>query len=275
MSNQPMTREQYNQYQQQLQQQQQQQQKMQIIGKRLAYIKAELHQSLNVYSINARIRETLDLMEYYLFGAISDAQPNTIPGTPASAIDDPTKTRVEFTSGPGAVMQHQQRQMEQAPNWTPTPDPFAPQAQRALPAHSFAPAPPVNTGDVQFIPGPPPGTSTGVGNGQKVEFVDSYGRPVDGNGKLIGQEAQPQNPFPPAPPANTPVSNQPPEIRANVQTRPVEAGGHVLPPPPTGFMSSPAAGEIFPGNPAPPPTPGAPTTYEEARQVLPIPVMQE
>lgn len=268
MSNQPMTREQYDQQQLQLRQ------KMSIVQKRFAYIKAELHQSMNIYSLRDRVRELADLMEWYLFGAISDAQPNVIPGTPASAIDDPTKTRVEFTSGPGAAMQHQQRIQEQAPSWAPTVDPFAPQAQRALPTNAFAPAPPINTGDVQFIPGPPPGTSTGVG-GQKVEFVDKYGRPVDGNGQLIDQGQNTSSPFPPpAMPTNNPVSNQPPEIRANVQTRPVEAGGQVLPPPPTGFMSSPAAGEIFPGNPAPPPTPGAPTTFEEARQVLPIPVME-
>lgn len=254
---QQMTREQYDQY----VAHQQRQQALSLITRRMAYIKSELHQSMNIYSLRDRVRELAELVEYALTGQISDAQPNVVPGTPAANIDDPTKTRVEFTSGPGAAMQHQQRNQPQ-PLWQPNVDPFAPQ-QAPLPRQTG----PVNSGDVQFIPGPPPGVSTGVG-GQTVEYVDQYGRQVDSQGRLLNQGVSaPELP-------RNPVSNQPPAIVPSVQSRSVEAGGQVLPPPSSGFMSSPAAGEIFPGNPAPPPVPGAPTTLEEARQVLPIPIAE-
>lgn len=247
------------------------QQTLNLISRRMAYIKSELHQAVNIISLRDRVRELAELIEFALIGRVQDAQPNIVPGIPAHQIDDPSKTRVEFTSGPGAALQHQQRveQQNQGNNWQPVLDPFA-----APPAPPPRQVGPVNSGDVHFIPGPPPGTSTGVG-GQKVEFVDQYGRPVDANGKpIVDQNAAPDLP-------RTPVSNQPQQIGTNMPTRTVEAGGFVHPtvPPtipvtPTGFLSSPAAGEIFPGNPPLPPPPGAPTTLEEARQVLPIPVME-
>lgn len=59
----PMTKEQYD-----------HQQRMAIIQKRFTYIKAELHQSMNIASLRDRVRELTELLEYHLLGSL---QPET------------------------------------------------------------------------------------------------------------------------------------------------------------------------------------------------------
>jgi len=206
-----------------------------------------------------------------------------------NAYEDPTKTRVEFFGGPGS-----QQQPPQQLQGYPDNQPGVPPGYPALPQRT-----PINNGDVQFIPGPPPGTSTGVG-GQVVQYVRADGVVVDVNGVPIG-EAQPapggypvqEPPPPPAPripgadyrggqnvefsggpsrPAvaapGAPVSNNPPQIIATPPTINTEAGSRVAPVP-----GHPNGGNAVlpPYGVAPPPPPGAPTNLEEARSKIPIP----
>jgi len=121
-----------------------QEQRLQHVLPRLAAIRSELYSATYATIVRDRLRETLDLLEFLLTGAVSENQPNQIPGTPASVLDDPTKTRVEFVS-------------------------------------HHVPASPVNSGDVLFTPGPSGSTGhpqdveffQGQASGQRVEFFPS------------------------------------------------------------------------------------------------------
>lgn len=245
------------------QQQMTQQQRAQIVAKRLAYIKSECHQAVHPTVIRDRLRELIETLEWLLIGDVSNAQPNVIPGVPAGVHDDPSKVRVEFVSGPGAVAAAQAA-VAQIPGYAPDPfvTPIAPPAARV----------PVNNGDVQFIPGPPPGAPGAVG-GQTVEY---FGGPGQNGAQRVEFFAGP-GAQPPAPPA--PVTNQPQQIVPNPPTLTTEAGGHVAPipgqRPAPGPQTNGGGHNLFPGFPMPPaPPPGAPRTAEEARAVLPIPIAE-
>jgi hypothetical protein len=225
-----------------------QQQKIAMVMKQLAYVKAELHTAVNPMSLRDRVRDFVDAMEFAIGGFVSDGNPNQIPGTPAALLDDPTKTRVEFTSGPGAVIQAQQKAeaIQRSAGFTPHlpsfPTPGSGQPQPA----PRSPGTPIVNGDVQFVPGPPPGTSTGIGNGQSVEFIRADGVHVDSNGNPIGGAPQQNfNPFEePAPPA--PVIPGA-DYRGGGPTRVEIIGGtHMLPPQiPGAPASNEAAGQII------------------------------
>jgi hypothetical protein len=81
---------------------------------RLAQIKADLATSWSVPQLLAeRAREIAETMEFIVCGDVADVQPAVVAGTPASLLDDPTRTRVVFTAGPGAVVQAEQRRQEE------------------------------------------------------------------------------------------------------------------------------------------------------------------
>ncbi len=261
--------------------------------RQIRYIRSESQTAFNAQSIRDRVIDTLNVLEYLLTGQVTSSNPNTVPGTPADLLDDPTKTRVEFTSGPGAAQQRAERDALRAsmsafnPVLPAFPTPGQPVA--ALPSRESGR--PIVNGDVQFIPGPPPGTSTGVG-GQTVEYTRSDGTPVDVNGNPIGS-APPAPAFVPFQPAadvapaapiipgadyrgatrveiiggthrappripGAPVNNEGAQIVGHQPSHSTEAGGQVLP----------TAG-LFPGVPAAAePPPGAPRTAAEARSAL-------
>lgn len=173
-------------------------QRMAISQQRLAYIKSECHQAVHPTVIRDRLREVIDVLEFLLFGQISNEQPNLIPGAPANAMDDPSKTRVEFYGGPQPAQQPA--------------NPFAAPSPWGAPA----PSAPVTTGDVNFTPSAAPsaqveyGPVGGASAGQRVEYFD--GPPRDNS---------------------APVSNEPHVTAApNTPTRTTEAGGPVAPTPP-------------------------------------------
>lgn len=261
------------------------QQRIAMVMRQLAYIKSELHTAFNPQSLRDRMKDLVDAMEFALGGYISDGNPNQIPGVPASLLDDPTKTRVEFTSGPGAVAQAAERAAaaQRASTFTPNLPAFPTNTGAAQPTR--APGSPINNGDVQFVPGPPPGTNSG---GQQVEYVRADGVTVDVNGNPIG--ARPSGPFangpvePPPPPApifpgadyggsptrveivggpthrtaplvpGAPVNNEGAQILSHgAQTRTTEAGRAVLPADGLGMGVLP---------------PGAPQNEAEARERL-------
>jgi hypothetical protein len=240
------------------------QQKIQIVMRQLAYVKSELHTAVNPMSLRDRVRDLVDAMEFAIGGYVSDGNPNQIPGTPASLLEDPTRTRVEFTSGPGAVQQQQEREAvrRQTAEFSPNLPAFSQAGSMpTLPSLRPEPGRPIVNGDVQFIPGPPPGTSTGVGNGQSVEFIRADGVHVDSNGNPIGGVQSPRlpaNPFEEAPPAplipgadyrggtrieivggthlsppripGAPASNEAAgQIIGHQPSRTTEAGGNILP----------------------------------------------
>jgi hypothetical protein len=78
----------------------------------LAGTKADLHQALNPQTLQTRHLEIISAIEFVVVGVVSDGNPDVAPGTPAHLLDDPTKIRVEFTSGPGAVQQQREREEE-------------------------------------------------------------------------------------------------------------------------------------------------------------------
>ena len=252
------------------------QQKLTHAARTMAHIKSELHQAVHPTVLRDRLKDLIEIMEWLLFGQVSNAQPNIVPGIPANAYEDSSRTRVEFYGGP----QPPQYQVAQARS-------------------------PINNGDVQFMPGPPPGTSIG---GQSVEYYRD-GQNVDQNGNPTGQQPQfqPQPPLPPQsqqfmiesppPPApripgadyrggqsvefsggpqrpapippGAPVSNQPAQIISTPPTLNTEAGHQVAPipgypphrqEPPNGFPSVPT------------PHPGTPQNLEEVRARIPIPL---
>lgn len=237
-------------------------QKFALIRRQLSYIKSECHQAVHPTVIRDRLRDLIEVMEFMLFGGVSNAQPNLIPGVPAGAMDDPSKTKVEFFAGPGTVPQGGAVIMSN-PFTAPPPPPAA--------------RTPVNNGDVQFIQGPPAGSPGAVG-GQTVEYYNGPNHPGDaGAQKVEFFGAPPQQ-------AATPVSNQPAQIVAPPPTLTTEAG-HAVAPIPGGHghagLSRPAVPpelqQIFPGIPleaAPPPPVGVPLTEEQARSVMPIPLAE-
>jgi hypothetical protein len=82
---------------------------------RLAQIKSDLATSWAGPQLLAeRTREISEVLEFIGCADVADVQPAVVAGTPAALLDDPTRTRVEFTSGPGAVLQAEQRRAEQA-----------------------------------------------------------------------------------------------------------------------------------------------------------------
>jgi len=120
--------------------------------KRLREIRGELHTATYPTIVRDRLKETLDLIEFWVTGAVSSTQPNIAPGLPPS---DPFATRVEFVQS--------------------------------------MPSQPVRTGDVNFIPGPPPGTPV---VGQEVEFYNGPAHPAQQPGgqrvEFFGAPPQPQ-----------------------------------------------------------------------------------
>jgi hypothetical protein len=247
------------------QQQMTNQQRITIAAKRLAYIKGECHQAVHPTVIRDRVRELIELLEWLLIGEISNAQPHVVPGVPAGIHEDPSKIKVEFTSGPGAVAAAQAA-VAQIPGYHA--DPFSAPVAPPTPVRG-----PVNNGDVNFIPGPPPGSPGAVG-GQTVEY---FGGPGQGNGQHVEFFGGPGAPA--QPPA--PVSNQPAQIVPNPPTLTTEAGGPVAPIPGRPANGAPAVGAglgLFPGFPGFPsaaePPPGAPRTAEEARTMIPIPLAE-
>jgi hypothetical protein len=226
------------------------QQKIAIVMRQLAYVKSELHTAVNPMSLRDRVRDLVDAVEFAIGGYVSDGNPNQIPGTPASLLEDPTRTRVEFTSGPGAVQQQQEREAvrRQTAEFSPNLSAFTlPGAAPTQPALRPEAGRPIVNGDVQFIPGPPPGTSTGIGNGQSVEFIRADGVQVDGNGNPIGGVQSPRlpsNPFEEAPAA--PIIPGA-DYRGGGPTRVEIVGGTHLSPPriPGAPASNEAAGQII------------------------------
>jgi hypothetical protein len=274
-------------------------QRLQYARQQLAYIKSETHNALNPQSLNARLKDIIEFLEYFILGELSDGNPNNVPGTPAQFLDDPTKTRVEFTSGPGAVAQRNAENEARAragafsphvPYGTPQPN-YGPAQGYGAP--QSPPGRPINTGDITFIPGPPAGQPGTVG-GQTVEYIRQDGVHVDSQGNPIGQQRPPlppnypkfaQGPGSPArveilggthsaPPATsgTPITNETAQIVAHIPTRPTEAGSTVAP-----VAGGPYAMIIPPPPPAAPPPPNGtapPQTLEELRNALPIPLAE-
>ncbi len=76
-------------------------QRLAWIVSRLAYIKSECHQAVHPPTLRDRLRDVIEVLEVLVGGAVSDAQPNVVPGVPLESLDDPSKTRVVFFGGPG------------------------------------------------------------------------------------------------------------------------------------------------------------------------------
>lgn len=173
-----------------------QNQRLMQTQRQLAYIKSEMNGSINTIRIRDNAVLLIDILEYLFFGTATAGDPNFVPGTPASSLEDTRATRVEFTSGPGAVAAaeaNRQRQFAASQPFSPT-----------LPAFQQAPAPaePVRNGDIQFVRTAPPSASVTFGaanpSGQRTEYFDAQGRPVNAEGQLIDTNG---NPIPVAPPA--------------------------------------------------------------------------
>lgn len=244
--------------------------------RQIRYIKSESHNAFNAQSIRDRVIDTLNVLEYMLTGQVTASNPNTVPGTPADLLDDPTKTRVEFTSGPGAVQQRAERDALRAAAsaFSPALPAFPTPGQPTAASPSRESGRPIVNGDVQFIPGPPPGVSTGIG-GQTVEYIRADGVHVDANGNPLGGGASQASldPFGHPVPADeaaaasgthmnppripgAPASNEAAgQIIGHQPSRTTEAGGAVLP----------TSGLFYPDASQPP---GAPRTEAEARSVL-------
>jgi hypothetical protein len=239
------------------------QQRIAMVMRQLAYIKSELHTAFNPQSLRDRMKDLVDAMEFALGGYISDGNPNQIPGVPASLLDDPTKTRVEFTSGPGAVAQAAERAAaaQRASTFTPNLPAFPTNTGAAQPTR--APGSPINNGDVQFVPGPPPGNPIGArpsgpfANGP-VEpppppapifpGADYGGSPT--RVEIVGGPTHRTAPLVPG----APVNNEGAQILSHgAQTRTTEAGRAVLPADGLGMGVLP---------------PGAPQNEAEARERL-------
>ena len=160
-----------------------QNQRLMQTQRQLAYIKSEMNGSINTIRIRDNAVLLIDILEYLFFGTATAGDPNFVPGTPASSLEDTRATRVEFTSGPGAVAAaeaNRQRQFAASQPFSPT-----------LPAFQQAPAPaePVRNGDIQFVRTAPPSASVTFGaanpSGQRTEYFDAQGRPVNAEGQLI------------------------------------------------------------------------------------------
>lgn len=163
----------------------------------LKHIRAELHQAVNAISLRDRVKDIIDVLEYLITERVTTDQPNVLPGTPAALLEDHSKTRVEFTAGPGAVAAAAAAAAAAGATPFQPGSPFA----ASVPSTSFAASPMhvtaqpglVNTGDVNFIPGPPPGSAGVVGSGQRVEYIKD-GVHVDANGVPIGGAPAPALP---------------------------------------------------------------------------------
>lgn len=214
---------------------------------RIRQLRTDLTTAYNPYSLQKILDGTLELMEYMLAGSVTQPNPNHVPGQALDPLDQ-GKAKVEFFGGP------------QQPT---------------------RPSEPVrNNGDVNFIPGPPPGSPGAVG-GQTVEY---YGAPP--GTQLPGGQTAPQVyeangqrveifGAPPAPSA--PVSNQPAAI---VHGRPpvtVEAGYAIPPapggPPPPSLPMAPAFSEQMSGHVDIRATKPVPTR-DDLLAALPIPVLK-
>ena len=234
--------------------------------RQFAYIKSEMNGSINTIRIRDNAVLLLDLLEYLFYGETTQGDPNFIPGTPASRLEDPTATRVEFVSGPGAVAQAQQRRMVEGPASMP----FAPN----MPAFAIAPPPqaPVTNGDTQFIRSAPPSASVTFGatgpSGQKVEYLDAQGRPVDAQGRLIDANGNPIQAAPPWAAAASPAPT--PFVGPNGYQFP-HAG---VAQPAQETIAVPSAGPLAAAMMPPAPPNGAPLSHEEAMRMNPIPLAE-
>jgi hypothetical protein len=83
-----------------------------VAADRLSSCKSDLYQATNTQTIVTRLIEVVDALAIFILGKITDGNPNQTPGLDARLLDDPTKIRVEFTSGPGAVQQQREREAE-------------------------------------------------------------------------------------------------------------------------------------------------------------------
>lgn len=222
--------------------------------RQMAYIKSELNGSVNSIRIRDNAVLLIEVLEYLFFGRASSGDPNFIPGTPASSLEDTRATRVEFTSGPGAVAAAEnlrQRQMSASQPFSPTMPAFA---------QPPAPAEPVRNGDTQFVRTAPPSAAVTFGatapNGQRTEYFDAQGRPVDHLGRLIDANGNPLQ----APAPYTPPMPETAEMAAAVPTAGPFAAFGIRTPVPT-----PPAAPVA----APPYVP-----REEMAAVNPIPLME-
>ena len=234
-----------------------QQARLTVVQKQLAYLKSELNGSINTIKIRDNVVLVVEALEYLLFGVTSAGDPNYVPGTPASRLEDPTATKVEFTSGPGAVAaaeaKRQQEQIASRP-FIPTAPALAAPVQHGNPVTngdtSFARSAPPPNSDVTFMPSAP------GGSGQVTEYFDQQGRQIDINGNLIGQQQPPSipgipafvHPAPPAPPA----PRQPQQEQQPVLAEVPSTGGFAF------------AGQVH--------APGVPQTREEMARMSPIPL---
>jgi len=196
----------------------------------LASLKSGCQQAVNPYTLRDRLVDVIEVFEYILSGQVSGAQSNQVPGN-LPQYGDPNQARVQHL---GVTMN--------------------------VNGLNAPPAPPINNGDVQFVPAPAGGafSSDGGSNGQSVEFyggpagsphaggsdagqkVEFYGGPPQGGpqqGQALGQA--PGQPF--AHPgagtpfagagtqAGNPVSNSPAAVFSPqaAPTMSVEAGGQV------------------------------------------------
>jgi hypothetical protein len=182
------------------------QQKISMMVGRIRQLRSDLTSAYNPYSLQKVLDATLEVLEYMLSGAVTQPNPNQIPGQALDPLEQ-GKAKVEFFGGP---------------------QPSAPRA------------PVNNTGDVHFIPGPPAGSPGAVG-GQTVEYYNAppgaqlpAGAAVAESFERNGQRVEIFG-GPPAPP--TPVSNQPASFIPGRPPVTVEAGGHV----PAGGPVAPAA----------------------------------
>lgn len=213
------------------------QQRLNHAVNRLRQIRNESHNAVNPYSIRDRMVEIIDALEYMLTGYVSNESLVQSPSIPPQP--DPNMARVQYLGG------------GMAPNAAPV----AP------------PAPPINSSDVQLIPGAR-GSIDGGANGQSVEFyggpagsphagggdsgqkVEFFGGPEQPQPSPFPQAAQgqptptPQQPQPSAPVhAQTPVSNPPTsQVVGTAPTISVEAGQQVpQPAAPQGHPAGPQA----------------------------------
>ena len=137
----------------------QEQQRSQYIQNRLAYIKGECHNAVHPTVIRDRLTEIIELMEWAFFGRVSNEQPHVVPGVPVNQLEDPSRTRVTFSTDASFMgAQPQGLLPSQPPSLSPTPA-----------------SQPVRSGDVQFMPGALGGG--GAVGGQTVEFYAGPGQP--------------------------------------------------------------------------------------------------
>ena len=176
----------------------QEQQRSQYIQNRLAYIKGECHNAVHPTVIRDRLTEIIELMEWAFFGRVSNEQPHVVPGVPVNQLEDPSRTRVTFSTDASFMgAQPQGLLPSQPPSLSPTPA-----------------SQPVRSGDVQFMPGALGGG--GAVGGQTVEFYAGPGQPsaawqrVEFFGTPPSAEPAVSSPLSAGPAGSSPAGSSPP-----------------------------------------------------------------